>query len=67
MGRVKEMLFQRPFSAQESMYNLARRLLPEVECDLNMTGVPEEQERDLIRVRDALKEIIKYEDTDPRV
>lgn len=67
VGRVKEMLERRPFSVQESMYNLANRMLPEIECDLNMTGIPEEQERDLIRLRDALKEILKYEDTDSRV
>jgi hypothetical protein len=67
VGKVKEMLERRPFSVQESMYSLARRILPEVECDLNMTEIPEDQERDLIRLRDALKEIIKYENTDSRV
>lgn len=68
MGRVKELLLERPFNAeQESVYNLAKRLLVGVDVELEMTGIPEEHERDLVRLRTALKEVIEYENTDSRV
>lgn len=60
MGRVKEMLLERPFTETESMYSLSDRLLREIECDLAQPGIPEDYERDLIRLKDALIEARRY-------
>ena len=68
MGRVKQILIDRPFNAeQESVFSLARRLLVGVDVELQMTGLPDEYERDLVRLRMAIREIIEYENTDSRV
>ena len=68
MSKIKDKLLEHPFKAeQESVYNLSKRLLVGVEVELGMTGIPEEHERDLIRLRTALKEIIEYENTDSQV
>ena len=68
MGRVKEMLFDRPFSAeQESVYNLARRMKGGVELELMASDLANDKERDLVRLKTACEEIIEYENTDSRV
>ena len=68
MGAVKDILVDRPYLAeQESVFSLSRRLLAGVDVELGMTGVPEDYERDLVRLRTAIKEIIEYEDCDSRV
>lgn len=67
MGAVKQLLLEKPFSERESLYNLARRLLDEIDIDLSYPDLPEDQERDLIRLRDACKEIMAHENLDSRV
>lgn len=68
MGKVKQALLERPFkSERESMYSLARRMIVSVNEDLKISGLEEEHERDLVRLKTALQEIIEYENTDSRV
>jgi hypothetical protein len=67
MGRVKELLQDKPFTEEESMFSLAKRLTVAVDCDLSYVKIPEGYERDLIRLRTALKEIIEHEDLSSKV
>ena len=67
MGAVKSQLLENPFTVTESMWSLSKRLLVEVDMDLSYPDIPEEYERDLVRLRTALKEIIEHEDLDSRV
>ena len=67
MGRVKLLLQESPFRTTETLYSLAKRLLGEVDIDLSYPDCPEDHERDLIRLRTSLKEIIENEDLDSRV
>jgi hypothetical protein len=46
---------------------LARRVLAEIDIDLSYPDLPEDRERDLIRLRDACKEIMAHENLDSRV
>ena len=67
MGHVKSLLLENPFSVTESMWSLSKRLLAEVDMDLSYPDCPEDYERDLIRLRTALKEIIEHENLNSRV
>jgi hypothetical protein len=42
-------------------------VLAEIDIDLSYPDVPEDLEKDLIRLRDACKEIMEHENLDSRV
>lgn len=69
MGRVKEMLLEKPFKPEqgESLFNLARRMLREIDKDLSYETLPQDYERDLVRLKATLEEIVEHENLDPKV